>query len=122
MAKFESPVKLQRGEVVREVANDLTFNQLVWDGFALVEGETIVRAGDGTQATSSSAKADVPVEETMTPAQKAAATRRANKAAKEAEERTRAELGTAPADEPEASLAASGGTAASETTVGTNGS
>lgn len=102
MAKAPSkyPVTLVRGEEEREVHQVASFNQAVWDGFEYKEGEA--PAGE-----------DAP----LSPQQRAAITRREN-AEKRASE--------TPAEKPSATessvgtSAASGGTAAGETTVGSN--
>lgn len=102
MAKLSTPVKVKRGDNVREAANLATLNQLLWDGFTRVDDAPLVTEEEVAE---------------LTPQQKAAVTRKANAAAKKAED----EAGGKTEDEtPAGQPAASGNTAEGETTVGNN--
>ncbi len=101
MAQFETPVKVKRGDDVREAASDTQLNQLLWDGFLVQDGEK-AEPVKGTRRTA-----------TRTPQQKAAATRKARKAAAEREPEN-SEASTVD------SSAVSGDSAAGESTVGSN--
>lgn len=113
MAQFETPVKVKRGDDVREAANDTQLNQLLWDGFLVQDGEKAepVKATRRTAAKAS--------EDTRTPQQKAADTRKAKKAAAAAEAGDTAGDTSSEASTVDSS-AVSGDSAAGESTVGSN--
>ncbi len=90
MAQFETPVKVKRGDDVREAANDTQLNQLLWDGFLVQDGE---KAEPASKPSGRKTTARKPRASTSTPA--------------------------SPTDTA-ADTAASGNTAAGETTVGSN--